>query len=505
MLQYLLRTKTWSSSNFLVLPAIAQSIRVQGVCGTAVYPIQLGEFPVTITITMDPETSSTARADGRTRVLSVDCSKIGSFCFEDSQQSFLGNWTVKLLDDSEDAAYLREAATHIRSSDTPVAFPTETVYGLGADATRSSAVRGIYVAKQRPADNPLIVHVCSLGQLRHLLKSEHVRSSATDPMDCSNDPIPPIYHCLISKFWPGPLTIILPLPTPSPFAPEVTTTMPSFGVRMPSSRLALALINVAGVPLAAPSANSSTKPSPTTASHVLHDLNGRIDLILDGGPCNIGVESTVVDGMVRPPVVLRPGGISIDKLKKCPGWEDVRVGYGDVLETGTPRAPGMKYKHYSPKARLILVHGELDVAPLKSYVGRAQTVGLLRTETRVKQPKPQSTWADDEEDVTQGACASGAMNHINSERENTSAFIAPEQQSHPVLLDVTGRQRIDVWTVKLGPTSADVAQGLFSALRELDQKDVDLIFVQGIKDDGGDVAAAVMNRLRKAADCEIQV
>lgn len=287
-----------------------------------------------------------------TRVVTIDVSKIGRVKFSNPKESFLEDWTVELSSD-QGAAHLRQAAQRLRDEDTPVAFPTETVYGLGADATRSSAVRGIYAAKQRPSDNPLIVHVSSLAQIRRLVCPFQHGTTRDDALQ--HDPIPSIYRPLIARFWPGPLTILLPLPNPSPLAPEATASLPTFAVRMPSSLLALLLIHLADVPLAAPSANASTKPSPTTAEHVLNDLSGRIDLILDGGPCEVGVESTVVDGLSNPPVILRPGGISADMLRQCPGWEEVVVGYKDAPERGVPRAPGMKYKHYSPRAKVILV------------------------------------------------------------------------------------------------------------------------------------------------------
>ncbi|KAK4144939.1 Threonylcarbamoyl-AMP synthase, partial [Dichotomopilus funicola] len=215
---------------------------------------------------------------------------------------------------------LREAAHLLRTSAIPVAFPTETVYGLGADATRSDAVRGIYTAKGRPSDNPLIVHVCDLDMLRGLVRPGWTRKTTNPGTESGpeeeDDPIPAIYHPLIRAFWPGPLTILLPLPAPTitptpttnPLAPEVTSTLPTFGARLPSSSLARTLIRLTSRPLAAPSANASTRPSPTTAQHVYDDLHGKIELVLDGGACEVGVESTVVDGLCVPPVVLRPGG-----------------------------------------------------------------------------------------------------------------------------------------------------------------------------------------------------
>ena len=448
-----------------------------------------------------------------TRVLKVDASKIGHFVFDDPQQLFLGIWKLQLSEDSPDAANMLEAASQLRDSDLPVAFPTETVYGLGADATRSSAVRGIYNAKQRPSDNPLIIHVSSLFQLRHLLTP----SSPSASPDSPQYPVPQIYQALIARFWPGPLTILLPLPTPSPLASEVTTSLPTVAVRMPSSPLALALIQLAGVPLAAPSANASSKPSPTTAAHVLHDLSGRIDLILDGGPCTVGVESTVVDGLTTPPVVLRPGGVSIDMLRDCPGWEDVRAAYKDGAESGVPRAPGMKYKHYSPNAKVLLFHGHLNVVLAKEYLNGG-SIGVVRTKTSKAELWRTNVQPYEDTGVTETNGHPHLRNEAsNQSRENLDARTetkAIRQQS--TLLSVPSAQHsqvhlgdepeqilTDIWTVGLGPDTADIARGLFSSLRELDQKGVDIIFVEGINDNEGDVAAAVMNRLRKAAQVEI--
>ena len=449
-----------------------------------------------------------------TRILKVDASKIGRFIFDDPQQSFLGDWKFQLSGDSPDAANMLEVVSQLRDGDIPVAFPTETVYGLGADATRSSAVRGIYNAKQRPSDNPLIVHVSSLSQLRKLLIS---RDPTVSSPHLPRDPLPEIYHSLIDRFWPGPLTILLPLPKPSPLAPEVTTSLPTFAVRMPSSPLALALIQLADVPLAAPSANASSKPSPTTAAHVLHDLSGRIDLILDGGPCAVGVESTVVDGLTIPPVVLRPGGVSIDMLRGCPGWEEVRVAYTDSAEDGVPRAPGMKYKHYSPNAKVLLFYGQLDAMLAMKYL-RRKRIGILRTKlwkagfsrmklqpskdietvethTHKRFPNRETDHASERPDAK--------MDVEDIRQQNTPTTVASAQHFQMHLGDESEQILTDIWTIGLGPSTADIARDLFSALRELDQKGVDIICVEGIDDTDGDAAAAVMNRLRKAAASEI--
>ncbi|KAL9581864.1 MAG: hypothetical protein Q9212_003639 [Teloschistes hypoglaucus] len=439
-----------------------------------------------------------------TRLLPINVENIGKFVFEDPGRYFLGDWTLHLSETGQDAANLLQAAKQLQTSNLPLAFPTETVYGLGADATRTTAVAGIYRAKQRPADNPLIVHVCSLNQLRKLLMP-----SLDSPGKCTNDnledPIPAIYHSLISRFWPGPLTVLLPLPRPSPLAPAVTGSLSTFGVRMPSSRLALALIHLANVPVAAPSANVSTRPSPTTATHVLHDLSGRIELIIDGGPCTIGVESTVVDGLADPPVILRPGGVSIEMLRQCSGWENVTVGYNDGVETSTPRAPGMKYKHYSPKARVILVQGPLSLKAVAGYIESAEKIGLAKTRT----------WIDEDlavpgKPLLRGFSSQGRSSVFRISRGEAIDLYNNSNGStiNHALQAVEADDRADtiqVSSADLGTNAASIAQNLFSVLRELDLREVEIIFVEAIDEAEGHSAAAVMNRLRKAAELQIQV
>ncbi|KAL8930506.1 MAG: hypothetical protein Q9208_000690 [Pyrenodesmia sp. 3 TL-2023] len=446
----------------------------------------------------------------RTVVLPVDITRIGDFVFKEAEKGFLGVWDIQLSQDGHDAANLLQAVGKLQTSSLPVAFPTETVYGLGADATRGDAVAGIYKAKQRPADNPLIVHFSSLPQLRRLL-SPSSDPESVPPNGMSQDPIPVIYHPLISRFWPGPLTILLPLPSPSPLAASVTGTLSTFGARMPSSRLALALIHLAGLPVAAPSANASTRPSPTTAAHVLHDLSGRIELIIDGGRCDVGVESTVVDGLVDPPVILRPGGVSIEMLRQCPGWERVEVGYRDGAETGAPRAPGMKYKHYSPTARVILVHGQLSIQLLTKYLGAASNIGLATTKTW----RADHLAASGASDIGPVRDAGGAPRRFRVQRatpDSTQDIASNDGRYHTTAIaqscvngeDGNAAGLVDVVATDLGTAPAAIAQNLFSALRELDDQGVDVIFVEAINATEGHAAAAVMNRLRKAAELEVQ-
>lgn len=429
----------------------------------------------------------------QTRALPVDVARIGRFIFHNPEQSFLGDWELELASRSTDAANISQAAQQVRNGDIPVAFPTETVYGLGADATRSTAVQGIYKAKQRPADNPLIVHISSLKQLRGLFRRSNT----------AQDSIPQIYLPLIQKFWPGPLTILMPLTTASPFAPEVTAGLPTVGVRMPSSLLALALIHLADRPLAAPSANASSKPSPTTAAHVLHDLSGRIQTVVDGGTCNVGVESTIVDGTSMPPLILRPGAISEAMLRSCEGWQDVRSGYADGTGSSPPRAPGMKYKHYSPQAKVILVHGPLTTAILQQFGSNEQKIGILQSRNWVYISSPGELEYSEGSKHTNGADGSAGL-----EKEDFSAGSASIDGIRllqvDVSLDPARGHTVSAWTVGLGRDLETMARLLFSAMRELDLKGVDVIFVEAIKDGPGGLAAAIMNRLRKAAEREIE-
>ena len=459
------------------------------------------------------QSSALSNKTTQTRILPIDVSKIGQFRFTGTEQSFLDDWDIELDKETQSAVYLSKAAVSLRSSDIPIAFPTETVYGLGADATRSSAVRGIYKAKQRPADNPLIVHISSISQLRSLLEPkhesitatlEHLKLDRTDP-----DPIPQIYHSLIRKFWPGPLTILLPNPKGSKLAPEVTSNLPTFGARMPASLLALALIKLANVPVAAPSANASTKPSPTTAEHVLHDLNGRINMILDDGPCNIGVESTVVDGLSSPPLILRPGGVSIEQLRECPGWEEVQLGYQDASEQEVaPKAPGMKYKHYSPKAKVVLVEAGTGRRSSQEAVwsysaqSRVKSIGILRTKHwKSVVPESVSNRRSDHRSAVNGV--NGVANPSMKLLRSIQPTFQPDAPAAELEVQFSFQRKLEIWDIGLGREVEDIARALFAGLRELDLKNVDIIFVEGIPDGEGDATAAIMNRLRKAAEIEI--
>lgn len=463
-----------------------------------------------------------------TKILPIKPTALGRFITDKNKskdQFPLEDWELELDESSPDAQSLRIAANQLRTSDIPVAFPTETVYGLGADATRSAAVQGIYAAKQRPSDNPLIVHFASLAQLRSILRPG--RSSDED----TADPLPAIYHPLIRRFWPGPLTIILPNPPKSLLAPQVTAGRSDFGARIPRNLLALALIKVADKPIAAPSANASTKPSPTAAEHVFYDLNGRIEWIVDGGPCNVGVESTVVDaGSERGgegrggPCILRPGGISLEQIRGVEGWEGTVVAYEDSAmkkgDKGVPRAPGMKYRHYSPRAKVVLFEcgvKQPGVMELRGFLGERGSIGIVRTrrwesfgkggvennhadrvmpakdavEHSAEKTNGSTTQHDDDDPIQQMLTELSTYQKSEPER----MMISPDLDSHTDSLT----EGFEIYDMHIGPSTADIARGLFSALRDLDRKDVDAILVEGINDAEGHVAAAVMNRLRKAA------
>ncbi|KAK6519798.1 hypothetical protein TWF506_000092 [Arthrobotrys conoides] len=361
------------------------------------------------------------------------------------------------------------AAERLRSSDVPVAFPTETVYGLGADATRDEAVRNIFTIKGRPADNPLIVHVGSLKQARELL-----RPTTASPTE--NFEIPAIYKPLIDKFWPGPLTILLPLPQNSKLSPHVYATQTTVGVRMPAHPVALALALASKLPIAAPSANKSGLPSPTTAKHVAVDLYKRVELILDGGSCVVGLESTVVDGLSNPPAILRPGGVSLEQIRACEGWEGVIVhkedgggnsggGANGAASGAAPRAPGMKYKHYSPTCGVRLYLPNTDqptVEELKSTAfgsdSRVARLGVLRTRQWKELDDKQVEWL----------------------RE----------------------RNVELVEDSLGTTGEEISRRLFGALRRMDDEGVVVVHIEGIEEDMEGLA--VMNRLKKAASVVIR-
>ena len=242
---------------------------------------------------------------------------------------------------SEDKNAVPKAAEILKSGGL-VAIPTETVYGLAANALDANAVRKIFLAKGRPQDNPLIVHISSLEELPPLVEK-----------------VDPRLYDLAEKFWPGPLTVIMKKSSLVP--DEVCAGLPTVAIRMPSHPVARAIIKECGLPLAAPSANASGRPSPTKAEHVLEDLTGKIDAVVDGGSCSVGVESTIVTLATEPPTLLRPGGITPEELSAVLGEITISHAVFEQLAEGErPQSPGMKYKHYAPKAEVSIIKGGLE-------------------------------------------------------------------------------------------------------------------------------------------------
>ncbi len=318
-----------------------------------------------------------------------------------------------------------------------VAFPTETVYGLGADALNPKAVRKIFEAKRRPPDNPIIVHIAHLGDVRRLARD-----------------VPKDAEKLMKQFWPGPLTLILKR---SNLVPDITVVgLNTIAVRMSSNKVALALIEESGTPIAAPSANLAGKPSPTEAQHVINDLSGRIDVVLDAGPTIIGVESTVVDMTAPTPLVLRPGGTPFEKLKKVLGKVELHpiAAANRKLHITAARSPGMKHRHYAPNAEMVVFEGEFcktinQIQKLAFlHMAEGKKVGILAT------------------DESQSNYKADVVKSLGSRNDMMS-----------------------------------IAKNLFRLLREFDKERVDVILAEGIPPRG--LGLAVMNRLRRGANFNI--
>ena len=278
------------------------------------------------------------------------------------RKKYMKTKILKINPKNPETHKIREAAKIIVKGGL-VAFPTETVYGLGADALNKDAVKKIFIAKGRPLDNPLIVHVSGVKQARSLVKE-----------------IPNNAKKLMEKFWPGPLTIIM---KKSKLVPDIVTCgLDSVAIRMPKNKIALKLIEHSKCPIAAPSANLSGKPSPTRAEHVIDDLNGKIECIIDGGEVNIGLESTVIDLTQTPPVILRPGRITKKQIERVIG----KVQKSKKGFMKKPKSPGMKYKHYSPNAKVIIVKTENEFKKIyKKYPDKK--IKQLRYASKVEMAK----------------------------------------------------------------------------------------------------------------------
>ena len=318
-----------------------------------------------------------------------------------------------------------------------VAFPTETVYGLGGNALDADASRKIYAAKGRPSDNPLIVHIARLDALYPLIAETDIPAAVSKEV-----------LALAEAFWPGPLTMILPK---SDLVPRETTGgLATVAVRMPAHPVALALIEAAGGYIAAPSANVSGRPSPTTAAHVIEDLDGRIDVIIDGGDVGIGLESTIIDLTEEVPVILRPGYISLKMLKEVIG--EVRMDRGLTVDDPNirPKAPGMKYRHYAPSADMKIVEGKPEevIRAINILAERAAGEGLKA-----------GIIATDE---SRGNYHTGIVKSVGSRKEEIT-----------------------------------IAMHLYGILREFDQTGVNVIYSEAF--DTPQMGQAIMNRLIKAA------
>ncbi|HIR05715.1 MAG TPA: threonylcarbamoyl-AMP synthase [Candidatus Copromonas faecavium] len=330
---------------------------------------------------------------------------------------------------------LLEAARILREGGL-VAFPTETVYGLGGNALDEHASEKIYAAKGRPSDNPLIAHISCMEELPALVRE-----------------VPEAGRRLAEAYWPGPLTMIFRKRDEVPY--ETTGGLETVAVRMPSDPVASRLIRLAGVPVAAPSANTSGRPSPTRAEHVIEDLNGKIDMIIDGGQVGIGVESTIVDVSGETPVLLRPGAVTMEMLEAVLGRVDIDPAItGPVSADIKPKAPGMKYRHYAPKAEMVLVEGEME-----------QVVRYINQETKKAQKE-------------------GKTVGIICTEESRNLY--PEG-----ILEVIGSREHE----------ETVAHNLFAVLREFDNRKVDCIFSESFSRD--QLGQAIMNRLCKAAGYHI--
>ena len=324
-----------------------------------------------------------------------------------------------------------EKAGEILKAGGLVAFPTETVYGLGANALDEEAAKKTYAAKGRPSDNPLIVHIEDVTALDTI--AQNVSEKA---------------RRIINKFWPGPLTLIFKKTDVVPFG--TTGGLQTVAVRMPEDKIARAVIKAGGGYISAPSANASGRPSPTDAKHVWEDLNGKIDMILDAGNVEIGVESSILDMTVEPPMILRPGAITKEMLEEVIGEVAVDKAILSASSDEAPKAPGMKYRHYAPKAQMMIVEGQTtEVVKAIKQIAYEQTrlgykVGIIATNETIDQ------------------YTTGVVKNIGARsNENT------------------------------------IAKNLYKVLREFDEEDVSYIYSEAFEEDG--IGNAIMNRLEKAA------
>lgn len=336
--------------------------------------------------------------------------------------------------DEEDKSVVKQAAEVIKSGGT-VVFPTETVYGLGANALDKDACKKIFEAKGRPQDNPLIVHVADFDISKYVIR------------------VPEKARLLMDAFWPGPLTIIMEKSSLIP--DEVTGGLKSVALRMPENKIARTLIQYAKLPIAAPSANISGKPSPTTIEHCIEDLKGKVDMIIGKERCEVGIESTVVDATGDEVIILRPGFITEDMLREVAGKVSIDPAIMKKPDEHTkPKAPGMKYRHYAPKAPMRIIRGEEEkvVLYINEKIDELKRDGLKIGVMAVEE---------------------------NIEKYRTEYVISLGSKKNPGI----------------------IAANLFDCLREFDKIDVDYIYSEGFCEDG--LGLAIMNRLKKAAGYNI--
>nr|WP_132995681.1 L-threonylcarbamoyladenylate synthase [Sporanaerobacter acetigenes] len=329
-----------------------------------------------------------------------------------------------------------EAGAKLIKNGGVVAFPTETVYGLGANAFCEEAIDKIFIAKGRPQDNPLILHVSSIDEVYPLVEK-----------------VDENMKMLMEKFWPGPLTIIFK--KSSKVSKKLTGGLSTVAIRMPRNKIALELINSSGVPIAAPSANTSGRPSPTEASHVVEDMYGKIDMIIDGGSTGVGVESTVLDMSEEVPTILRPGGVTLEDLLQI--FSEVKYDQSIISddENIVPKSPGQKYKHYAPKAKMIVFTGDVKTisknikSQVKSLTLEGKKVGIMATEE------------------------------------------TKDEYNEGIVLVVGSRSDKDT-----------IARNLFKVLRQFDELNVDMILAEGV--DTEEIGRAIMNRMKKACGGDIR-
>lgn len=337
---------------------------------------------------------------------------------------------IKIDKDNINSDLIIDAVNIIKNSGL-VAFPTETVYGLGANGFDENAAKKIFAAKGRPEDNPLILHVYSVEQVEELVEE-----------------IPDIAKKCMEEFWPGPLTILLPKSDKVPNI--ITAGLDTVAIRMPENKIALELIKMSNVPIAAPSANISGRPSPTSAKHVIDDLMDKVDMIVDGGETGVGLESTVLDLSGDLPMILRPGGVTKEDLQKI--IPNVTIDFAIIKEDANiiPKSPGQKYRHYAPKSEMLVFSGDIDkitdaiMAKTKEYMAIGKRVGVICT------------------DETKEIYKDGLIISMGSRRNNET-----------------------------------IARNLFNTLRLFDEENVDIILAEGVEP--SHLGIAIMNRMTKAA------